>query len=218
MKTVKQISITLLLIFTNIILFAQNDSMPKYYNSDPTIAYLKTAKFKIGTGVLIPQNGLKEYFGISPIIELRIEFPLKQNKSLEFSVQTIVPNQEESFRYIRDLDTINAKATLMINPILRFKKYFIKTKKSDLNLNVGFGISVIQTNARNLFYEGKEGQKKYETITAFLASPGIEYSYKFNNEELSVGFNVQYAPYKIEGSLRENLGTIFYTPKIAYKF
>ncbi len=135
------------------------------------------------------------------------------------AVQFVIPNQKEGFTYITSLDTISAKATFMFNPMLRFKKNLLNSHKSQLNLGLGLGVSILRTNARNPFYEGKDDDKKYEMITSFLASPGIEYTHQFNNKErLTFGFNLQYSPYKVEGALREDIGSVFYVPKIAYKF
>jgi len=56
---------TLLLFTVNVMLFAQNDSIPNSVNNfykDPVGDYFKKVSFRIGGGVLIPQNGLKEYF------------------------------------------------------------------------------------------------------------------------------------------------------------
>jgi len=153
------------------------------------------------------------------MIELSAVFPLKKRKSLELAMQFIVPNQKASFKYVTPLETVNAKATFMFNPMLRFKKNLLNSHKSQLNLGLGLGVSILRTNARNPFYEGKDDDKKYEMITSFLASPLIEYTQRFNNNErITIGFNLQYSPYKIEGALQEDIGSFFYVPKIAYKF
>lgn len=188
-----------------------HSNQSKYNNKNPF-------SFKIGAGVLLPQNALKEYFGISPIIELGIDIAINKKKSIGLSLQTIIPNQKESFKYIRELDTIQAKATVIINPLLRFKRHLVNTTKSDLNIQIGIGASIIQTNARNPYYEGNEKQEKYESITSFLASTGLEYSCRIREEEFTIGFDIQYAPYQIEGALREDIGTYFYVPRISYKF
>jgi hypothetical protein len=212
----------LLFLFINCISYSQNDSIPTNKNPIHNNGYkdlFEKALFKVGGGVLIPQKGLKDYFGISPLIEISYTFPLKRRKSVELAAQFVIPNQKEDFKYIRTIDTINAKATIMLNVLLKLKKDVIKSEKSELNIGLGIGISGITTDARNPFYEGKEDDKKYEMIKSILISPGIEYAHKFSNgEHLSIGFNLQYSPYKIEGALREDIGSIFYIPKISYKF
>ena len=209
-------------ISASIFVFSQNDSIKKQTNNyykDPVAEYFKKVRFRIGGGVLIPQSGLKDYFGNSPMIELSTVFPLKRKKSLELAVQFVIPNQKKSFQYVTTLETVDAKATFMFNPMLRFKKHLLSTYKSDLNISLGLGASILRTDARNPFYEGKENDKKYEIITSFLASPGIEYTHKFaNKEHISIGLNFQYSPYKIEGALQEDIGSFFYVPRIAYKF
>jgi len=182
--------------------------------------YMKTVTFNIGGGVLIPQDGLKEYFGVSPLLELSAKFPLKNKKSLVVAMQFVIPTQKEEFVYIRTIDTVSAKATFMFNPMVKFKKSILNSDVHNLNLGLGIGASIIHTNARNPFYDGNnEKSKKYEMITSILVSPELEYVRKFsNNDELSIVFGVQYSPYKIEGALREDIGSIFFVPKITYKF
>jgi len=193
--------------------FGQNDEDNAKGN------FMENATFKIGGGVLIPQNNLKKYFGISPLIELSAIFPLKNKRTIEVAFQFIIPNQEADFKYIRTTDTISAKATFMWNPMLKFKKQITQHKKTNVNLNIAIGGSFINTNARNPSYEGKDNQTKYETIKALLISPGIELTHHFSNQDnLSFSFNLQYSPYKVEGALREEIGSIFYTPKLSYKF
>jgi len=182
--------------------------------------YIKEISFKLGVGVLIPKEGIKEYFGTSPMVDLTVNFPIKNRKSLDLILQFAIPNQKDEFTYLRTIDTIQAKSTFMVNGFLKFKKDIIKTDYTVINIGLGVGFSHVNTNARNPFYQGKtEDEEKYESITAFLATPGIELVKTFkNNDELTFGFSLQYSPYKIEGAVRENIGGLFYVPKLAYKF
>ena len=194
---------------------AQKDSV---YNSNNQ-NYIKNISFRIGVGALIPQEGLKEYFGLSPMLDLSVNFPLRNKKSIDITIQLAIPNQKDDFTYLRTIDTIQAKSTLMFNGMLKFKKDIVKTRNSALNLNIGIGASFVTTNARNPFYEGEDNQEKYESITAFLVSPGLEYKKRFrNNDEVTFGVAIQYSPYRIEGAVREDIGGLFYVPKIAYRF
>ena len=190
------------------------DYFNKYHN------YMETVSFKIGVGTLVPQEGLKEYFGISPMLDLTANFPLKNRKSIDFTLQFAIPNQKDAFTYLRTIDTIQAKSTFMINAFLKFKKDIIKTDHTEINIGLGVGMSHVTTNARNPFYEGKaQDEEKYESITAFLATPGVEFVKTLkNNDELTFGFSLQYSPYKIEGAVREDIGGLFYVPKLAYRF
>jgi len=225
MKTIALQITSITLLFLTSVIYSQGKTNNQAdlqdqvnYSKQQNYEYKNPFTFKIGTGVLLPQNTLKEYFGISPIVELEISIRISKKKSVGLSLQTIIPNQKESFKYIRDIDTIQAKATVIMNPLLRFKRHLVKTTRSDLNIQFGIGASIIQTNARNPYYEGNEKQNKYESITSFLATTGIEYSYSINGEEFFIGFDIQYAPYRVEGALREDIGTYFYVPKISYKF
>ena len=210
----KKLNILLLVAVFSLNSFGQNN---KETNATD---YFEKVEFRIGTGVLIPQNGLKKYFGISPLIELSGVFPLKNKKSIALAIQFVIPNQEADFKYLRSNDTIRAKATFMFNPMIRFKRAVYENNKTQVNIGLGVGGSFINTNARNPNYEGKEDDtKKYEKINAILVTPGIEISHQFSSmDKISFSLNIQYSPYKVEGALRENIGSVFYAPKLTYKF
>ncbi len=190
-----------------------------FHSSNEFKDYWNRVSFRLGGGVLIPQKGLDEFFGISPLVELSVDFPLKKQRSIDFSIQFAVPNQKEAFAYLGKSDTINAKATLMFNAMLKFKRNLFRTKKATLNFGVGIGVSSLSTDARNPDYSKGNEEKKYESITSLLVSPGIELRKRFkNNNEFTLSFNVQYSPYKVEGALQENIGSIFFIPKLLYHF
>jgi hypothetical protein len=201
---------------------AQNDSIAnintQVYNSDIE-DYFDSMSFNIGGGILIPQGNLKSYFGASSFVELAVNFPLRNKKSIELVVQLVIPNQTEDFQYIRTIDTLKTKATFMFNPMLKFKKALLSSRKSQLNIGLGLGASIVTTNARNPFYDGEDVTEKYESITAFLLEPTLEYSVRFNAKEtFAFGVSLHYSPYKIEGAVREDIGGLFYVPKITYQF
>lgn len=219
----KKIIIVSVLCFVFQTITAQNNSIQvkssnEYYSGYSD--YFKTVTFKIGGGVLLPQGDLKTYFGASPVIELSLDFPVTKTKSLELALQFVIPDQKQSFQYVRAVDTVNAKASFIFNPTLRFKKNLSRSKVSQFYLGIGLGASVIKTDARNPFYTGNNYEdEKYEVITAFLVSPTLDYVKKFrNNEELTFSLGLNYSPYKIEGSLQENIGSIALLPKIMYSF
>lgn len=181
--------------------------------------YMREVSYKIGVGVLMPKDGIKEYFDVSPMLDLSLNFPLKNKKYIDFTLQFVIPNQVDTFTYARPIDTIQAKGTLMVNAFLKFKKDIIQTNTSRFNIGLGIGISNVTTDARNPFYRGNEEEEKYENFTALLVSPGIELAKIFKrNDEITIGLSFQYSPYKIEGALQENIGALFLVPKIAYRF
>lgn len=194
----------------------KNNSL--YYNDQ--MDYVNSVTYKIGGGVLIPQGNLKSYFGISPLLELSLDFPVSKKKSMEVALQFVVPDQKESFQYDRAIDTVQAKATYIINPMVRFKKNVSKSMHSKLHIGLGIGLSIINTNARNPFYNGNEDDsEKYEILTTLLVSPSLDYVKKFkNNDELTFSFGLNYSPYKIEGALQEDIGAISLSPRILYSF
>ncbi|WP_397363696.1 hypothetical protein [Olleya sp. R77988] len=203
--------------------FAQKDTLYTHNSQeyfDAQKDYFQRITFKIGGGVLVPQGNLSNYFGVSPLMELSLDFPVTQKKSLELALQFAIPDQTEPFKYARTTDTIQAKASFMFNPMLRFKKNLSESSTSQIHIGLGLGVSIIKTDARNPFYTGSDADnEKYEVITSFLASPSIDYVFKFkNSEELTIGLGLNYSPYKVEGSLQENIGSISLTPKIMYSF
>jgi len=212
----KTILITLVITLTTLSVFSQE-------NSNPINDYENESFLKIGTGVLLPQKELKAFFDVSPFVELSVNYPIKNGKTIELAIQMVLPNQKRNFEYARSTDTISAKASFMLNPMLKFKKDLFVKGKSKVNIGLGIGASLITTNARNPYYQGESGsenkKEKYETINTILIAPSIEYSYTFNNDDkVFIGFNLQFSPYKVEGSLQTDIGNLFYVPRISYKF
>ncbi len=219
MKNYILIAFTFLVSFQG---FCQNDSIDvknsrEYYNAFDD--YFKTVSIQFGAGLFVPQGQLQNYFGTAPLFELNANFPLKKGRSIDGVLQLVIPNQQDDFAYLRTIDTVQAKSTLMFNAFLRLKKHIHHSQDSKVNLGLGIGASTISTNARNPFYDGKDDENKYELITAFLLMPGVEWSHKFSkNNELIFSFEVQYSPYKIEGALREDIGGVALIPKLSYRF
>jgi hypothetical protein len=219
----KNLLLTIVLLITVQVSKAQNDTLyvtnSNQYH-DYYKAYFKSITFKIGGGVLLPQGKLQDYFGPSPVLELSLDFPVTKTKSLELALQFVIPDQKQSFLFVRTMDTIQAKASFMFNPMLRFKKNLSQNVNSQLHLSLGVGASVIKTDARNPFYTGdNQDIEKYEVVTAFLIAPGLDYVKTFrSNEALTFSLGLNYSPYKIEGALQENIGGISLIPRIRYSF
>lgn len=221
----KKIMIIFFLLFTlkNIAQVKKDTAHVKSKNiftNNHSFDYFEKIIFKLGTGIFIPHGNLNTYFGVSPLFEVNMNFPIKNKKSIELVLQFAVPNQKQSFRYIRTIDTLNVKSKMMINFFINFKKSIYKSSKSSVNLSLGIGASTIRTDARNPSYTGKkEEEEKYEMISSILFSPGVNWQYKFSPKtKITFGFNLQYAPYKVEGALRENIGSLGIIPKILYTF
>ncbi len=220
MKT--RIIILIILIFSFDKLFAQPDTLSvtnskSYY--DAYDDYVNKITINFGIGAFIPKGNLKTYFGNAPLFEIDVNFPLKKAKSIDAVFQIVIPDQQKDFLFLRTTDTINVKSTSMFNGFIRFKKRIHNSVKSKVNLGLGIGVSSITTNARNPFYSGKQDESKYEFISTLLLIPGAEWSYTFSDHaKFTLGLDLQYAPYKIEGALREDIGQIALIPKISYKF
>ena len=219
----KRIINTCLFLLVSLSTTSQNDSIPKSYNYnrlDTFNDYWKTVTFKIGGGVSLPQGELQNYFGVSPLVELSLDFPVTDTKSLELALQFVLPEQRQAFEYARLTDTVQTKATFLFNPMLRFKKNVSKSDIQKLLIGIGLGASVITTDARNTdFLDSSDDRTKYEVITAFLISPSLDYTRMFkNNNEFTFSLSFNYSPYKVEGALQENIGSIAIIPRILYSF
>ena len=207
-------------------MFSQSNSMISNYDSvyvkesrDSFTGFFEKVTVNGGAGLFIAQGRLNAYFGLAPVIEIDVNFPIKEKTSIDLGFQFVIPNQKESFTYIRTIDTLQVKSQYMFNFFARYKKRIKQNSKSNININIGLGVSTIATDARNPFFEGEKDQKKYEMVGSLLLLPGLEYKYKFSkNAEFIFGLDLQYSPYKIEGALRENIGAVALIPKILYKF
>lgn len=216
MKTFK-LTLLILVLFQST--YSQNDSTRVRQRVDRYEDYFKSVSVDFGAGVFLPQGNLKDYFGIAPMFELKVNFPIDETKAIDGVFQFIVPNQQDDFVFLRTIDTVQAKSTFMFNALARFKKRVHYTEKSQVNIGLGIGVSTVLTNARNPFYSGREDENKYEYISALLLMPGIEWEHEFSGNSLfTFGFDVQYSPYKIEGALREDIGTFALIPKVSYRF
>ena len=153
-------------------------------------------------------------------MELSLDFPVTEKKSLELALQFVIPDQRNEFEYARIEDTVQIKSTFLFNPMLRFKKNFSQSDSKKILLGIGLGASVITTNARNTdFFDDSDDRKKYEVVNAFLISPSLDYVKMFkNNNEFTFSLGLNYSPYKIEGALQEDIGSIAITPRILYSF
>lgn len=175
---------------------------------------------KAGTGVFIPVGNLQKYFSASPYFEFSVNAPFFLRNNFGFGLQFIVPNQKDALQYQTIDNTLTqVKISSIINLTFNFRKRFLQKKNTAFEFRLGAGFSGIQTNLRNPNYTGKKDENKYETISSFLVNPSIEYLKQFKDgTELSFGIGIQYAPYKIEGAVKENIGGVGCIPKLMYVF
>lgn len=211
----KKITVFILSLFLSVQLVQSQDDVDVTNGHDP----LEEFTLGLGGGVFMPLGDLSQYFGTAPFFEISTDFHLPRKKSIGLSLQFVIPNQKDDFLYRRTIDTIQVKSTMMFNLSANFKKTLASSDRGKLNISVGIGASMITTDARNPFYSGQEGENKYETVTSILFAPGLEYRYAFNEDaQFIVGVSMHYAPYKVEGAVRENIGGLALVPRIAYIF
>ncbi len=206
-------------VFSILVVSLVCSSFLKAQNDSSAFNPFDNATFAIGGGIFMPQGKLANYFGTAPFLELSANFPLRRKRAIGLTLQVVIPNQKDDFLYRRTIDTIQVKSTMMLNFTVDFKKSLHASTKGNLELKLGLGVSAITTDARNPFYSGEEGEEKYETISSVLFSPGLQYQHEFNeNSKFIIGISVNYAPYKVEGAVREDIGGLAFVPKIAYVF
>lgn len=188
-------------------------------NSQENNLFEDGPKIKTGIGLFIPQGELSKYFGISPYFEISSDFPFFRRDIFGIGFQFAVPTQKEEFTYQRAIDTLKAKSTFMANIVFYLRKNILEKPKTVINFRLGVGASGIQTNARNPFYSGKEDEDKYEMISSLLINPSLEIVKKLKNKsELIFAIGAQYSPYKIEGAVKEDIGSFAIIPKILFTF
>jgi len=76
-KSIIMKKILLLAVYFCVINFTNGQSD---YNKDKEFCFFEEINFKIGAGVFIPNGNLKDYFGVSPVIEMSFGFPFKLKK------------------------------------------------------------------------------------------------------------------------------------------
>ncbi|QTD38605.1 hypothetical protein JL193_04825 [Polaribacter batillariae] len=188
-------------------------------NSQENNLFEENPKIKAGVGLFIPQGELTKYFGTSPYFEISSDFPFFKKDIFGIGLQFAVPTQKKEFTYRRTIDTLKAKSTFMANIVFYLKKNILEKSKTVINFRFGIGASGIQTNARNPFYTGKEDEDKYEMISSILMNPSLEFVKKLKNKtELTIALGAQYSPYKIEGAVKEDIGSFAITPKMLFTF
>lgn len=181
--------------------------------------YFNKISLTLGGGVFIPQGELTKYFKAAPILEFNLNFPIFQKKSIDLVGQIIIPNQSQNFTFLRTIDTIQTKATMMFNAFVKLKKNIKRSQNTVLKGYIGIGVSTINTDARNPFYTGQEGESKYEFISTVLVAPGIDYVIKTRHKtKITLAVNYQYSPYKTEGALRQSIGSSAVIPKLLFTF
>ncbi len=218
--TMKRFVLLILILFRTTS-WSQNDSIVSSYDSyfDDVEAYLETTSVRIGLGAFIPFKTTTQYFKISPLIEINWNFPVGTDESIELATQFVVPQQDNAFLYRKGLDTLNGKATLMFNTLMKFKKDIRKTHNSIMDVGIGVGVSAIVTTVEKPLIDIKEDRSEYESLVSLLLSPELEYLYDINPKaQISLSFSVQYSPYKLKAAIDNDIGKWYCIPKMTYRF
>lgn len=177
-------------------------------------------KFNFGAGLFIPQGKLSDFIDTSLLIDLELHIPAHRNHAFDLVLQFVIPNQTEDFLIQTSIDTIQARTSFLSNYFFRFNKNLLSEQsKQRLEIGLGVGGSTIVTDVRNPFFEGEDDQEEYESITTILITPGLKWKFKPSQDTLlTLGLDLHYAPYRIEGALEENIGGVAITPRILYSF
>lgn len=214
--------LVVLFVIKSFIVFGQaelsQDNFGRYSSSLKEKDYWQQPSFKIGGAVLIPMGKLKEFTGVIPVVDLGVDVPLKNNKAIGLNIQYGVPEKTESFLYEEKNEVIETQIRSVFNVFVNFKKNLFEFENTHIDFGVGIGVSSFNTNVRNPDYDKENNNNKYESITALLFSPGIEFKQKVKKDEFSISMNLQYSPYRASRGFVEDMGSFFMIPKIAYRF
>jgi hypothetical protein len=137
LNIMKRLALYILLLNMNLmILWSQNDSIES--TNDPYFdemdAYFESTSFRIGLGAFIPAKSSTRFFKIAPLVEINWNLPVSIDESIELAAQFVVPEQGEDFLYRNWLDTLKARATFLLNGLIKFKKDINTTPNSNLDV------------------------------------------------------------------------------------
>jgi len=177
-------------------------------------------KFNFGAGLFIPQGNLSDFIGVSPLIDLELHIPAHRNHAFDIVVQFVIPNQTEDFLIQSNTGSVEASSSFLANYFLRLNKNLLPVEsKQRFEIGIGVGASTVVTNVRNPFFEGEDDREEYENITTILITPGFKWKFRPSQDTLlTLGLDLHYAPYRIEGALEENIGGLALIPRILYSF
>lgn len=226
MKNSKLITVFILSVFYASSLYAQNDSIATPVQVQPSYqqSHYQGVDFadelpyvRIGAGVWVPQGSLSDTFNPSPMFEFALDFSNgNQLRSVEFVMQFILPNQQRLFIYDTDAGTFTGSSNLILNGMLRFKKPIYNKGKSKFEIGAGLGISAMFISENDIDFKDAI---PYESANAILFTPGVAWYYKFKDASvLTLGADLQFAPYTIEGAATPKIGSVAITPKLTYRF
>ncbi len=214
----------LLIFFGNLVMCAQDNSVESGVSGYSLSSihndnnYWQKVSFKIGGGFLIPQGKLKALTGGIPVVDLGVDIPLRNRKTIGVNMQYGVPEKVNNFPFQTNNGVVETQIKSVFNAMVNFKKGIFHVKNTHLDIGLGIGISNLNTTIRNPDYKKEEDASKYESIAAFLISPGLELKQRLKNNELSLALNFHYAPYRSSKRIVEDIGSLFLVPKIMYRF
>lgn len=220
MKTNHVIAL-LFLVLSGAAVCAQNDTItqptyqqPHYNGVDFTD---ELPILRLGAGVWLPQGRLSNSFAPSPMFEIALDFSNgKQLRSVEFVMQFILPEQEQDFIYNTEAGRFTASSNLILNGLLKLKKPVYTRGASSLELGVGIGISAMFVTENDINFDD---EVPYESANTILFTPGLSWYHRFRDESvLTLGADLNIAPYTVTGAQVDKIGAIAVVPKITYRF
>lgn len=190
----------------------RDDPQPRVTNFNEDLPYVK-----LGVGVYLPLGKLDQYFAPSPMFEFNLEWMnAYETRAVELVVQFVVPQQEQVFEYNTLTDSFTASSNLMMNGFLRLSKVIDMGTGRDLKFGAGLGIASIFVDVNEFEYAEA---LDYDNTNAFLANAALGYNWYFKDQSIfTVGVDLHFSQFNLEGARSSDIGSLAVIPKIAYRF
>ncbi|WP_431471527.1 hypothetical protein I5168_08665 [Nonlabens sp. SCSIO 43208] len=201
-----------------IILIISNHSLVNAQtNQNQNSLPIETPFLKVGVGAYIPSSELGQFIDVSPSFELSLQFPnSRKNRSIEASLQLVVPQQNNYFLLQGEQRNEEIEATTILNASLRLNKTLLSYPSSALDLGFGMGMASIFLDPVT---NSAAQELDYSSINSFLALSSLSYNFEFKDSSvLFISIDLQYTPFKMERGITKNLTSWTLMPKVAYRF
>lgn len=182
--------------------------------------YSDPSRYRIGGGLFIPQGELGNYIGISPLVEVALHIPAIRNHSIDIAVQFIIPNQKKAYQIPTTIGFRTGESFFISNYFMRFNKNLLAAEKEQrLEIGLGLGASTLLTAVRGSELELGQDTDLDQNVTVLMFMPSINYKFKpYDNSLFSIGVDLQYSPYRIQGAVEDAIGGLAISPRITYTF
>lgn len=168
--------------------------------------------FEIQAGTWLPVGRLSNVFSWAPTVGLFIDFPIKNQMSIDFGVQLAFPINRGIFEFKRKGEYYETKGDFFIDISLRWRKYKSISPKSRFSVYLGAGFNAMQTDLERLEYDDESS--KYESIYTVDVLGGASIHYG----RLGAFIEYHYTPYSIGNKVDSYFGHSSMNMGLSYSF